>query len=320
MKNKNLFLLITLFLCSFQLFAQVKAKKPSILIVPDAVWCINNGFFIEKDDQGIVKKYPDYERALLESMEANAVINTVAAEFNANNFQPIDLLAQLKRISEERAESLVAMSSGGGEILESPEDELARVANADIWVRVSWQLFQTGPRKSIQVTLSALDAYTSNSFANNNNTGNPSMTAEIPVLVKEAIVGILPGFINEMQNYFEELFENGRIIGLNIKVWNNWGYDLLTEDFGDDELGFLIQYWMEDNSVNGNIGSGRSTDTQMDYRGVRIPMTYERNGRERALDARTWGNNLRKYLQELGIESKLTSKGLGEVRIILGEK
>jgi hypothetical protein len=54
---------------------------------------------------------------------------------------------------------------------------------------------------------------------------------------------------------------------------------------------------------------------------VRIPMMYERSGKERAMDTRTWVNNLSKYLRENAqIESKVYLRGLGEAWLIVGEK
>jgi hypothetical protein len=58
----------------------------------------------------------------------------------------------------------------------------------------------------------------------------------------------------------------------------------------------------------------------MNFEQVRIPMTYEKNGKVRGLDARRWAKGLSSYLKEMGIENKLTIRGLGEATLILGSK
>ena len=55
---------------------------------------------------------------------------------------------------------------------------------------------------------------------------------------------------------------------------------------------------------------------------VRIPLYYERNGRQRAMDTRRFASELSRYLREapFNIENKLTTRGLGEATIFLGSK
>ena len=54
---------------------------------------------------------------------------------------------------------------------------------------------------------------------------------------------------------------------------------------------------------------------------VRIPLYYERNGKQRAMDTRRFAKNLSKYLKdEFEIISKVTTKGLGRATIYLGGK
>ena len=104
-------------------------------------------------------------------------------------------------------------------------------------------------------------------------------------------------------------------------MWDDWDYDLESEDFGDDELGFLIEEWMEDNTVGGSFTTMDAEATMMNFEQVRIPMTYlNKNGIAKGLDARRWAKGLSSYLKEMGIENKLTTVGLAEVKLYLGSK
>ena len=96
---------------------------------------------------------------------------------------------------------------------------------------------------------------------------------------------------------------------------------LVTEEFGDDELGILIEDWVSDNTMKGRFSTSDATETMMLFEQVRIPLYYERNGQQRALDCRRWTKGLKKYLSsEFEIDSKLMMKGLGQAQLIIGGK
>ena len=55
---------------------------------------------------------------------------------------------------------------------------------------------------------------------------------------------------------------------------------------------------------------------------VRIPMYYERKGKQTAMDTRRFLNGLRKILKDepFNTDSKVYMRGLGEAWLIIGEK
>ena len=138
------------------------------------------------------------------------------------------------------------------------------------------------------------------------------------MLIEEAVLANLDQFNSQLQTHFDDLFENGREIKLQVKVWDTFEGDL-EEYYGEDEeeLGYLIENWLYDHAVKGRFNTTVYTANQMVIEQLRIPLFDER---ERAVDARRWARSLRNYLKkDLMIESKLMTKGLGEVILILGE-
>ena len=109
---------------------------------------------------------------------------------------------------------------------------------------------------------------------------------------------------------------NGREVTVNIKRWDNAVFDLETE-FGDRELGEIIEDWMADNTVSGRFNTVDATENMMVFQQVRIPLYDERG---RANDTRRWCRGLVNMLKGLGITSKLTTRGLGQASIIIGGK
>ena len=313
---KQIIFAFLLVLCTASAFSQ--AKKPTIMIVPSDVWCNTNGYMMEFDNQGKVVKVPDYKKALQENADLQLVISKINELMADRGFPLKNLESSLKSLESEAAEDAMLTSKGGGEVNESPIDKLKKVAKADIWMQMTWTVNTTGPKKSITFNLQGLDAYTDKQIAGASGTGQPSFTAELPVLLEEAVLSHLDNFNVQLQNHFDDMFTNGREIILRIKTWNTWEYDLETEDFGDDELSSLIEKWVTDNTVQGRFNTTDATENMMLFEQVRIPL-FDESGK--AIDARKWANGLRKYLKDTyQIESKLMMKGLGQAQLVLGEK
>lgn len=313
---KKIILAGFLVLCTSIAFSQ--AKKPTIMIVPSDVWCNTNGYMMEFDNQGKIVKVPDYKKALQENADLLLVISKINELMADRGFPLKNLESSLKTLESEAAEDAMLTSKGGGEVNESPIDKLKKVAKADIWMQMTWTVNTTGPKKSITFNLQGLDAYTDKQIAGASGTGEPSFTAELPVLLEEAVLAHLDNFNVQLQNHFDDMFTNGREIILRIKTWNTWEYDLESEDFGNDELSSLIEKWVTDNTVQGRFNTSDATENMMLFEQVRIPLFDEAG---KAIDARKWANELRKYLKDTyQIESKLMMRGLGQAQLVLGEK
>ncbi|HRO75535.1 MAG TPA: DUF6175 family protein [Crocinitomicaceae bacterium] len=294
-----------------------QAKKPTIMVVPSDVWCNQNGYMTAFDNQGTTVKVPNYKKALQENSDLLLVISKINELMAERGFPLKNLESALKTIESQSAEDAMLTSKGGADINESPIDKLKKVAKADIVMQITWTINRQGPKKSITFNLQGLDAYTDKQIAGASGTGNPSFSAELPVLLEEAVLAHLDNFNAQLQKHFDDLFENGREIVLRIKTWSSWDEDLESESFGDDELGRLIEGWVSDNSVKGRFNTTDATENMMLFEQVRIPL-YDAKGK--AVDARGWANDLRKWLKEKGIESKLMTQGLGQAQLILGEK
>lgn len=313
---KELIFAFLLVLCTASAFSQ--AKKPTIMVVPSDVWCNTNGYMMEFDNQGKVVKVPDYKKAFQENADLLLVISKINELMADRGFPLKNLESSLKSLESDAAEDAMLTSKGGGEVNESPIDKLKKVAKADIWMQMTWTVNLTGPKKSITFNLQGLDAYTDKQIAGASGTGEPSFTAELPVLLEEAVLSHLDNFNVQLQSHFDDMFTNGREMILRIKTWNTWDYDLESEDFGDDELSSLIENWVSDNTVQGRFNTSDATENMMLFEQVRIPL-FDESGR--AIDARKWANGLRKHLQDTyQIESKLMMKGLGQAQLVLGEK
>jgi len=294
-----------------------QAKKPTIMVVPSDVWCNKNGYMMTFDNQGSVQRFPDYKMAFQENSDLLLVISKINELMAEREFPLKNLESALRTIGNESAEDAMLSSKSGTDATETPIDKLRKTAKADIWMQLTWVVNTIGPKKSITFSLQGLDAYTDKQVAGASGTGPQSFSAELPILLEEAVLSQLDNFNAQLQKHFDDLFTNGREIILRIKVWDSFYGDLETERDGS-ELGEIIEKWVNDNTVEHRFSTTDATESMMLFEQVRIPL-YNAGGS--AMDARSWGQELRKFLKsKYTIESKVMTKGLGGVTLVIGEK
>ena len=310
----------TLALALVALIASAQIKKPELMVIPSDVWCISNGYYTEVENLGTTVKVPNYKQALQENMGlklAIAKINDLMAE---RQFPLQSLEQTVKNLEQRRMEDNLTTSKAGNELAESPLDEVARTAKCDIILELSWEVKDFGPKHSISYILEARAAYTAKSIGAASGTGAQSFSADVDVLLEEAIVANMDNFVNRLMDHFQEMQTIGREISLDIKVFadNAAGVDLETE-FDGEELVDIINNWLQVNTVQGRFSMPYASENIANFTQVRIPVYDERG---RAIDANGFAKSLAKYLKKepYNIPSKVLVKGLGRAVIILGEK
>ncbi len=313
MKRISLFILcITLLLLPD--YAASQARRPTIMVVPSDSWCFQNNFVQEFDNQGNIVRVPNYRRALQESTDLLLVISKINELMADRGFPLVNLESSLRSLERQAAEDAMLVSGMGAEVNETPIDRLKSIANADIWIQMTWSVNQTGPRRSVTFNLQGLDAYTDKQIAGASGTGQPSISAELPVLLEEAVISHMDNFNGQLQRHFDDLFENGREISLRILTFSTFLGDLETH-FHGRELNEIIEDWVADNTVQSRYNVPIATENRMSFEQVRIPI-YDSRGR--AIDARTWARNLQRMLRnDYGIESKLMTRGLGQAQLVI---
>jgi len=318
---KKIIFAIIIALFSVNSFSQVKMKKPSVMVVPSKAWCKQMGYTQEFNNQGYVEVHPDYKLALESDVTLKQVLVTMSGVMKERKFTMKMLESQLDKVDKKMADQNMRSSTKtGGGVMISPTDMLKMTAKADIILEITYTVNQSGFDKSIQFTLAGLDAGTGTLASSATGVGEPS-SGSVPELMIEAVSAYMDGFCEKLMDHFIDIHENGREINLNIQVWDDWGEDLETEDYGDDELMIVIEDWVADNTVNGSYNLSDATESMMVFEMTRIPTIYtDKKGKVRALDAGRFGKNLRDYLEEFGLESKGERSSLSEMTIWIGHK
>lgn len=260
-----------------------QAKRPTLMVIPADSWCQANGYM--KTEHG--KQVADYERAWQGSQDLTAVVAKIGELMAERGFPLKDMSQSLKNISQARA---------------------------DILMEVGWKVNNLGPKYSVTYTLRGIDAYTMKQVAAGSGTGKMSFSAELPVLIEEAVLERMDNFTDQLQAHFDDLLANGREVSVAVCAINGMTLD---KEYDGKELSDIIEEWMAVNTVEHRYSLSEATTTAMSFEQVRIDL-YADNGM--AMDTRRFVMGLRQQLTELGIKSKIETQGLGMATLVLGMK
>lgn len=309
----------TMLLAMFSLSAMSQAKKPTLMVVPSDAWCKEHGFEQTFDNQGTMEQIPDYKAALTSDKQLNAVISKINVLMADRGFPLKDLQSNLKSINNLSAEDrLIRSKKSGSSITESPLDRLRRTAKADIILEIDWTVNTMGPKSSITYNLKAIDAYSTKQVAGAEGTGKGSFSAELPVLLEEAVQDHMDAFVERLQAHFDDLLTNGREVVLDMRIFDSTDIDF-EKEYGDNELNEVIDTWLFENCVNHRFSKSDATESMILYEQVRIPL-YKANGMSQ--DTYGFARELARFLgaAPYNIPVKTINRGLGRCLLILGEK
>ena len=287
------------------------------MVVPADNWCIANNYVDKINDQGTVKDVPNYKRALQNSSECYNVITKINTLMSDRSFPLKDLSSVLKSMANNTVMDIVTTSSSGAELAESTLDLIKRNSNADIILELNWQVNTVGPKKSITYSLAAKDSYTDKQIAGAQGTGSPSFSADLPVLLEEAVVANMDNFCAQLQAHFDDMMENGREVTMEVKVVEDGSGINLASEYEGEELTDIIDDWVSDNSVNHRYNLSQGSNNFLKFEQIRIPL-FQANGRPN--DTRRWTRDLSKFLTtKYQISSKVDIRGLGKAVLLIGE-
>lgn len=311
--------ILSLGLAILCLTAMGQAKKPTLMVVPSDNWCKQNNYVQVYDNQGKTTTVPDYKVALQSDPDLQMAISKIEEMMVERGFPLKNLEAALKSLEGQSAEDAMLTGKDGSEVSESPIDKLKKTAKADIIIQLTYTIKSVGPKKQVDFILRGLDAYTDKAIANASGSGPQSFGTNIAIMLQEAVLSYLDQFNSQLMAHFEDLAANGREIILRIKVWDSFD-DGLEREMGDDgtELSEVIEQWVSEHTVAGRFNTTDATENMMLFEQVRIPLYNEKG---RAIDARAWANELKKYLKNTyQIESKIMMQGLGQAQLVIGGK
>ena len=306
---------ITLLTIAGSTWAQKAMTPPHVMVVPDMIYCKAHGFTQQFNNNGTTETIPDYEKALSEDPTLHSVLIQVAQLITDRN-PDIVIVDLLEAINQAKSDAAMAAANAGDQY-ESVEEAIIRNSEADILIKVQYDLLKNGPQYQVSYTITGTDAYTSRMFAPIEGMGAPSTSANPVVLLREAVYQNMDAFLTKVLQYYQGMVTKGRMVAFDIKTTESATVNMNTK-IGQYALHEIIEDFLFDNSVDGN-GTERvkSGATFMQYQGVYIPLISTIRGRQRKQGAKDVALKLVNELSTKGVNADYKVRGLGKVNIYI---
>lgn len=323
MKREN-YRLLLLPLLFIMLFADVcmaaDAKKPKIMVFPADDWCKRKGYITSEGT-------PDYTRALndVDMDGAVAVMGDVMAEMG---YEMFSLKQELKNLNTQEAYGMAITSKGDGMVRESDRDRVTRNVAADFIVELSLDSKPFGVRRAIEFKAQTIDA-ASKKILHGDIGSSSASSAPLPILVKEAIGGFIDNFCQKIDIAFTRIEQNGREGSIIFKIADDSPLhfeDNVTVDGESGELADYIQYWLEENAMDGNFSLTQKSRETLSFDQVRFPLFAKvtgsgfgaKKGRVKSLTMESFVAPISNALRNMNISVSTTPIGQGSVYVVLG--
>ena len=313
--KRIIYFLTLLMMSAITVSAQKQMSPPHVMIVPDLIYCKTNGYVQQFDNMGVVETVPDYEKALTEDPSLHAALMQVAQLITDRN-SDIVIVDLIEAINNAKDDAAMA-AANGGDVSESVDEAVIRASEADILVKVQFDLLKHGPQYQVSYTITGTDAYTNQAFAPISGMGAPSTSANPVVLLREAVFANMDAFLDKMLSYYAGMATKGRMVAFEIKTTAGSSVNMNSK-VGEYTLREQIEDFLYDNSVEGKgLERVQSGSTFMKYQGVYIPLIATIRGRQRKQGAKDVAQRLVNYLAENNVTAEYKIRGLGKVNIYI---
>lgn len=312
---KRLFMLCITLLLIAGCYAQKAMTPPHVMVVPDLIYCKSHGYTQQFDNNGITETVPDYEKALSEGPSLHAVLTQVAQLITDYN-SDIVIVDIIEAINNAKADASMAAANAGEES-ESVDEAIIRNSEADILIKVQFDLIKNGPEYRISYILNGTDAYTNRNFAPVAGMGKGSTSSNPVVLLREAVFENMEPFTKKLTDYYFSMLDKGRMVAFDIKTTATSNINMNSK-VKEYTLREQIEDFLYDNSVDGNgLERVQSGNTFLRYQGVYIPLTATIRGRQRKQGAKDVAQKLVNFLEQNQVNAEYKIRGLGKVNIYI---
>lgn len=281
--NRLLFTVLFSFIGFFAVKAQeVETVQPKIMVIP------------------FTKAGEDIRTILENDVNKRITLAKIKEAFDSRGFNTIDFTARLKAISQN-----TVFNSDNQSDLKS---QLIEMSGADIYVEAEMDILLSSSGNLVKVIISAYDISTGASLANKVGESGKFYTDDIGKLASKAIETCAEDFLNTIQLKFNDIVENGRSLMIHFGFDQNSSYSMSSEV---GEQGLLlsdeIELWMEENAYKSNYHIQGTTDKQMIFDDVRIPLKDPNNGTN--YNANKFALGIFKFMRGLGLQIQRDIKG-----------
>ena len=262
--------------------AQVQTVQPKIMVIP------------------YVKEGEDLRTILENDVNKRIAITKIKEAFDNRGFTTVDFAAKLKATNTDAIFSTDNKSDLKSQIIQN--------SGADVYVEAEVDVAFTASGNSVKLILSGYECSTGNSLSNKVGESGKFYTDDIGKLASKAVECCAEEFLNTMQNKFTEIVNNGKSIIVYFGFDANSNY-LMSSEIGSQGLLLSdeLELWMEENAYKNNYHIQGTTDNQMIFDDVKIPLKDPSSGKN--YNPNKFALEIFKFMRSLGLNISRDIKG-----------
>lgn len=259
--------------------APLPTEKPKIMVIP---------YTAEGEDI----------RTVLENdVNKRIALTKIKEAFDQRGYTTVDFFAKVKALSKATAL--------GNTQQQDLKTMIVQQSGADVYVEAEISLLESPTGNAMKVILSGYETSTANSLANAVCESGKFYTDDYGKLTSRAIETGADNFLNTMQDKLLDIADNGQSISVTIGIdgGSAWTFD---QEVGGDGLALsdALELWVEKNAYKSNYHIQGTTDKQMLFDDIRIPLKDD-NGR--TYNINKFGLKLLTFFRDLGIKIERTT-------------
>lgn len=260
----------------------VNTVQPKIMVIP------------------YTKEGEDLRTVLEDDVNKRITLAKIREAFDDRGVTTIDFTARLKAISQNEV-----FTADNQTDLKS---QLIEMSGADIYVEAEMNVLLSSSGNSVKVIVTAYDVSTGASLANKVGDSGKFYTDDIGKLASKSIGSCAEEFLNTIQTKFSDIVENGRSVIINFGFDQNSSYSMSSEIGGQGlQLSDELEMWMEEHAYKNNYHIQGTTDKQMIFDDVRIPLKDPKNGNN--YNTNKFALEIFKFMRKLGLQVQRDIKG-----------
>ncbi len=297
------------------------AQKPTIMIFPDADWCIANKYVMDDDPKTV-----DYDKALA-NVDMKALINEFA-NFMANvaNYEVEDLAATLKDYRNEKAWAKADEIDDGEGNAGGVREMLASAASADFTIDFYPEIRRDAGKQYVVFNIKATDVSTNKSFYSIPIQGTATYgSGQMVNQLKEAILSVKDEFLGALQNKFSKMAEQGREVRITLQRKESCPINF-AKRYDGTPLSEYIEDWLQNKVQTPGFSAGKNTANKLSYKQIFIPLFKEKKNRisgkveRRAQSAGDFASELADFITEMTEQPcRVDARSMGHAVITLGQ-
>jgi hypothetical protein len=299
--------------------------KPRIIVGPSNKWMDDNKYYKEIDNQGVIVRLYDFQRACKDSKIYNAM-QTIASKIGGPTgaFEVVSIDKSLEDVSLMEQINNAASKSKKS----SSMDIFYSVLKADLWLELD--LSSSSPDNGVSTkfvgTLSAVDPYALSVAIPGKPVEKTTVGSDLVALTKDVIGGVMNDFTPKILEHFQAINNNGIQGRIVYTILDELDDDFDTEVSIDDEDMTLAEAIEKIQKKSGHFPTApkkdKSTSTSQEYNAsIFFEYADEDMGTKEKNSFERVGRKIVSKIKKLGYTATVTSPGMGRVDItITGKK